>query len=363
MVWYYSYFGNNQYTHQLAALFLFGVLLHFFQKIEPGTYAELVFFGKARNFFWEDGYCFVPSFLPILHHFGIYLLWSLKKAITEPLYRNDRDVSIEHFQDQRRPVYNMNTQTTLLGMAVSRVIEGVFGWFFGIKRGDPELLFQRLGGRIIILAIIFGIIANTFFPNGGTKQPWNETLQAAVLASTAPTTSKDPSTSNTPGTIFASSQLRKGIQPTMPLPERFIPQTIRDKEQHFFLVDEADPRKYLFFHDPPTGKDASVYVDESLCVVIPAGRELFFITKYRPTFEVNMEKTVRFQTKYEKHNFIDKVRMYLLAKQPEEETASWAYVHDYWDTVDTSTYSIKARALPEAKIRGSEEGYGGLVCF
>jgi hypothetical protein len=149
----------------------------------------------------------------------------------------------------------------------------------------------------------------------------------------------------------------------MPLPERFVPETSSDKTQLYFSVDESDPRKYLFFHEPKPGKKASVYVDESLCVVIPAGREIFFITKYRPRCEVNMEKVVHYATKFEKRNFFDKIKIQILGVTPGADTASWAYVHDYWSEVDTDSYSIKARALPEEKIPGTTKGYGGIVCF
>jgi hypothetical protein len=44
---YIQLFGNNRYSFQLLVGFMLGVLLQYFDKIEPGETAELAFF-------WEE---------------------------------------------------------------------------------------------------------------------------------------------------------------------------------------------------------------------------------------------------------------------------------------------------------------------
>lgn len=353
---YYGYFGQNQFTPQLLTFFLFGVLLHFFQKIEPGTRAELVFFGKARNFFWEDGYCLVPSFLPILHQVGIHLLWSLKKAVYSGIYRSDRDVSIEHFQDQRRPNYNMNTQTTMFGMAVSRILEVIFGWFLEISRGDPELLFQRIGQRIMVLSIILGAFANIFFPN-------KETRSVGQTFSMVSEEKKNSSQEPRKGMTLVSSGLHVGLPPQMPLAENFVPRPTSTTRLYFNVDSGVDKRKYFLFHEPPLGKFHTITVNEPLCQVIPAGRDVLFFSKYRPQFEGNTENRVEYVVKKENQNPLREVYKNFRGISSKTEVATWKEIYSDWSMVDTESYGIIVRALADEDQPQPGKGLGGIVCF
>ncbi len=356
LYFYYSYFGNNQYSLKLTALFLFGVLLHFFHKIEPGTQAELVFCGKATGLYWEDGYCLVPSILPVLHNFGIYLLWSLKKAVGAYEYRSDKEVSIDHFVDQRRPNYNMNVQATPLQMTASRVSEALLEWITGYEKGNPELLYQRVGFRIILLSIILGAFANVFYPDeSGSGRQLVSTPTEQYLSRDAPIASSD-------GTILVTSSLRYGAKPTMPDKERFIPHTTKDSHL-FFTLDGKDKTKYLMYREPAAGERASVHIEESMCVLVPAGRDVYFFTKYRPQFEVNMEKHVIYVTKLEKRNKLYELYKVIHGRTLEQDSASWGYIHDNWDDVDTVSYGFRAKALPLDKIPDPKKSGGGIVCF
>jgi hypothetical protein len=338
--------------------FAFGVLLHFFEVIKPGTRAELVFVGKARNFFWEDGYCLVPSFMPILHNFGVRPLWSLKKADILPVYRGDRDVSIDHFQDQRLPRYNVNTQTSMFGMFISRISEAVFGWFLGIQKGDPELLFQRLGSRIIILSIVLGFIANTFYPNKPSGVQNGEPSASSASQSYDKRNNKPKSPE---GKVMTLSQLSKGRDPIIPGEDKFLPEK-NGPALHYFFVNESDPRKYFLFQEPGESGKTILFVKESLCAIIPAGRKIYFLTNYPPQNVLNMEVEVIYAKKEERYNLVEKIEK-RISGNVRSKTSSWRDLYDNWNDVETENHFIIAQARTRDKLPEPEKSFGGIVCF
>jgi hypothetical protein len=100
-----------------------------------------------------------------------------------------------------------------------------------------------------------------------------------------------------------------------------------------------------------------------MCVLVPAGRDVYFFTKYRPQFEVNMEKHVIYVTKLEKRNKLYELYKVIHGRTLEQDSASWGYIHDNWDDVDTVSYGFRAKALPLDKIPDPKKSGGGIVCF
>lgn len=348
---YYMYFGNNYYSLYLTSFFYVGVLLHFFHKIEPGTRAEVVFFGKATGGYWEDGFCLVPSIMPVIHYINTHLLWSLKKSEAQGVYRIDRDISIDQYVNQRRPNYNMNVQSTHVQIWLSRVIESIIEWFSGIQKGDEELVYQRLGVRIIVIAILGGISANFFFPKSHTSNSF------PFMSSSGDGLPKPKE-----GESAVYSSLRHGRLPIMPLPENFTPRP-KSNTQLFFFVSQEDPRKYYLFHEPPLGGFHTVAIHEPLCALIPAGREMIFITKYRPQYEANMVNLVEYAAKAKERGILSTLSRSLLGLETKADLASWEELYNNWEKVDVDNYGIKVQALANDDLPESSKNLGGIVCF
>ncbi len=361
---YLSFFGKNRYSMELTLFFVVGVLFHFIDKIEAGTRAELLFVGKATGYFWEDGFCLTPSTLPILHNIGIRPLWSLKRQLTyEGAYRTDRDISIKHFQDQKRPNYNMTIQTTWFGMAASRILEGIFGWFMSYNDGDPLLLFQRVGTRIVYIAMILGVCANIVYPVQSNTQPLAARF-ANILNFENPFRFENPFFGepliNSDTTVTNKIQLEQGMPAKIPSVKDFASQP--EMGAKIFVTMEDDSRKYVLFHEGKLGEDAQLTVSESLCAIVPYGRELYIFTKTRPMYALNMEGKLQFVAKEGKKGFYYTWKDQIFDIQGKMIKGRWKDVYHSWNDVD-SEFAILVRALPREKIFFPDSVPGGIVCF
>lgn len=354
---YITHIGVNYYQQELMLLFTFGATLQFLQKIEPGTVAELVFFGKATGFFWEDGFCLVPSFPPFLNSFRLSILWSLKKAITILSQQESNTTSIDVYKDQARTNYNMHVNTTQGGMLISRILEGTFYWIIGFEKGNPDLYYQRLGFRIMLLAILLGMIANRQYEYSQRNTSQNYSQSSNSSTSSTPNYKKknDEKTQ-------ALIQLKEGDLPVMPLPEKFVARPDNGKQLVFF-VNKDDLRPYYLYHEVEVGKMPITYVTESHCSVIPAGRKKIFVTKYSPRVAVNMLDEVSYKqivsTKSDLRKFTDSI----MGESSYLDIGTWKYISVNWDNVNTDKYGIIVQALPDSELPNSSKGLGGIVCF
>ena len=354
---YFQYFGSNLYTIHLMALFGFGVILHFFHIIEPAERAELVFNGKATGLCWEDGYCFTPSLLPILHYFGIYLLWSLKKP--RSFYGvEERNVYVDHFQDQRLPQYRVNVETSFFTATASRVFNNILCWFIGVEKGKEELLFQRVGFRVMLAAVILGWGANAFY--GNTDTNYDDSKKHSISAHAPMNTITVPKVPKE-GHVIIYTSLKVGKPPTMPLPEDFVVQPLGDKQ--LYIEVENDPRKYFLFHETDNGELHTFFITESSCVVIPPGRAALVSSVYPPLYVVNMKNRAKYALDPEKIRFDKKIFYFLWKKPMRLDETSWKYLYDRWNEVSTEKHGLKVEALPTAELLPSSKKFGGLVCF
>lgn len=159
---YYIFVSRNQYTLPLTLVFFAGVLLVLFRLLKEPE--EVMFFDAGTGGYWGEGWCLVPSFTPFLRNIGINFPWGLRNRRLEELEERRKDVDIHHYQDQREMGYRVNVQTTLFAANVNRLFESIVRWVTGYEKGKRELFYQRIGFRIMLLAIILGWGANFFFP-------------------------------------------------------------------------------------------------------------------------------------------------------------------------------------------------------
>lgn len=340
---YYAWVKHSAYSTELTCFFFVGILFHFLRKIEAGTKAELTFFEKATGHYWNDGFCLVPSLMPILHNIGIHPLWNLKKDIPIENTLYNPNINVNHFQDQKIPIYRVSANASLFQLSVHNFFSTIGGWFFSIDRSNPEMIYQRIGLKIILVAIIAGWIGN-FIPEKTTPGLNNPT-------------------NNIEGTITIKTQLGQLPLSSFPTNDYFVVDTDQNT-QHFTNFNGMR----LFAYHKRLGENYPIiYVDGSLCVTVPAGERIGFKTKQPPVFATNMQK-VTFSEKLDSLSFIKRntAPLYYLfnglsVKGFQETTNTWEHLHNNWDTVDSENFEIVSRAMDQKDIL--DKVAGGLVCF
>lgn len=177
---YYNFVEDIPFETELTVLFSVGILFHFIRNIEVGTESKLLFFHQWTGKVWTEGLCLIPSLLPFLHNFGIHLLWDLHKPKYEYSPSRESRVNINNFQDQKLSQYRVGTHTSLFWLNVDKFFSGLIRWFFiEWKDGDPELLFQRVGFRIILVAVSLGGAIGTYVSARNSIQPEKRNLVVA----------------------------------------------------------------------------------------------------------------------------------------------------------------------------------------
>ena len=384
---YYQLVSESKYMLPLLGIFTLGVLFLFLVKIEAGTEGELLWFEKlvfdkhGDTVVWSDGLCLVPTLFPFLHKVKVHLFWWIKKPITEQDYFDNNNASfIHHYVDQRDMRFNVNVDTSLLAANATRVSGNIFTWFFNINRGAPELLFQRFGTRIIIVALLLGFIANVIGPTRQeSKSSWFENTvssvkqnieEAKALASPTQATrrtetssvqeTRSSTMSSDPG-VDVLVQLQKQAKPTIPEKDFF---KVIQGDILYYTLDSTG-RKYYYYTEVPEGMVAMITVKESMCAAIPAGKEMRFVTNRPPTYAVNMKSKLIYLRKPEHISLLQAAGSFIfdgiqVSKEPLHLYATWGKAYNEWEAFDTS-YGILVQAITLDEI--PKGGEGGMVCF
>lgn len=152
---YFTYFSGSPYAEKLTLVFMVGAFFMCLHSIRPGTTAKLTFFGSYTGKAWKSGYCLLPTISYFLDSIGLHFLWWLEKEPDEKEYRN-QGLDNHHYADQREPSYRVNSDASLLTATTARIVGNIIGWITGFRKGDPDLIFQRLGFRLVVLSIVLG---------------------------------------------------------------------------------------------------------------------------------------------------------------------------------------------------------------
>lgn len=336
---------ESSYSLQLVLLMFFGWVFLYLRKIEAGTEAEVVFFEKSfkpNKHIWEDGFCLVPTLLPVLHIIGIHWLWDIRKNTNSTEMMFNPNVNIYHHKDQRIPEFKVNSDATLFQATVYRFIGNLTDWFFSIDSKDPELVYQKLGFRIIIVAFVLGWVGN-FFPKNQSGFSLNNSNH-----------------NNATFTILV--QLEK----ENPLP--FFPENKSfeiDYTQNIQHYRDVGNTKLFAYHQVSGIKFPTIVVQEKLCAVVPAGKKISFISKTPPVYAANMVNEVYYFGKIDHLSFLRRntiVFYYITGSMDHFQVVSdtWKEISDHWEKVD-STYHILAEAREKKEIPDGVAG--GMVCF
>ena len=148
----------------------------------------------------------------------------------------------------------------------------------------------------------------------------------------------------------------------MPTREDFVPMPYEKETQRFIRIN-GDQRKYFLFHEPELGKSHVLKVTETLCQIIPAGREMLFILQHPPSYALNMEKKIEYIPKKRIRRFFYEQYQKITGGDPYSYLIDFRDIRKQWEEVDYTNYAIKVRALPNSALHKSSKGHGGVVCF
>jgi hypothetical protein len=314
--------------------------MHFGKKIEAGTKAEVVFCEmefEPDKFFWKNGFCLVPSLFPALHNIGVHLGWDLRKSVKQEVVVFNPNINIKHLRDQTIPEYKVNVETSLLMMHGSRISGNIWTWFWvDWKNGDPELIYQRIGFRMILIPLLYGLIGNT----------WNSWFPSKKDANTV-----------TVSIAFDDGTINK----------KFPPKEVFEEVVGEKYTETNDGLRYLHYQKTPNGKPPMVIVTPPLCPTIPAGKKIYIASKTAPKLVVNMKLYVHYFPKEEFASFSNKSFSFLLHMWNNKlqglgiESKPWKHTALHWHEIDTEHYAIVAKALDKEDIPSNRAG--GFVCF
>lgn len=345
----YGFFGfltANHYYMWTLSLFLVGELLMFLRIIETGTYAEVTFFNSGTGIYWSDGLVLSANPFPFLRNIGINTFWDIFHPITERLKMAMTTPEIYHYVDQSKPRYNVNVETTFWTAKTDMLVTNLLSWLFGFQKGSPELLFQRVGLRIILVTLASTWVLNHTHPRHNEsyeKQGSEYTVEQERGFSQG-----RPSSTN----VTVQLSVRSAEPPLYPGPSDF---SRRDGTSY------KSPGSVYRYYRPMSnrGQDGidtvSIDGNEPLCLIMYQGQRLSITTNGRfPVFVVNMRDSVLYGKKIPRLNFFERIDYILFGNQSVYPTRdSWNYIYENWHTdVETTRHAIVAEAKKN-----------GLVCF
>jgi hypothetical protein len=333
---YYQFVESAPNVWWLMGGFFIGMLFIFLHKIEEGTEKRLTFFAtlvrdkSGNDVRWSNGFCLVPALFPILHYLDIYVLWRLKHLYTSEQEPYRPDIRINHFADQSRANYNINTTVGPWHQMFSQIVANVFYWFFSFDR-KSELRYQSVGTKIIGIMLIAGCISTSGF-SFSSLAFWK------------------------PATVDVVVNVAIDTPPTFPM-DKLFEVTRTDYQMTYVEYD----RTYVQYQEHPNGQPPQVTAARMVCIIVPAGKVALISTTSAlpPRYVFNMEDEVLYATSSEYATWREKQ---ILSNQIHlAKRRSWKDLSTNWREVDTS-YNLRVRALlPQADKRSTARG--GAVCF
>jgi hypothetical protein len=337
---YYQWVESLYYAKQVTYVFLFGVFLYSVKVVESGTIEEITFFEKSfkpQKHTWEDGICLLPPIMTIFQTLGIWPAWNLKKIKDESSHAFNPNIQVNHFRDQRRPSYEFKATSSLSALAIYRHFA---------ENDDPFILRQKLGFVTIVIALIYGFMGNLLLE---TKKEVSESVQ--TLSSNFFGDKKSDNTIR----VLAQLVSTKTYEPSL-LDKNQFEVTLGDTQN----FQRHNGIKYVQYQLRMDGKPPEVTIDESLlCLIVPAGKEIKFSTKYPPLWALNMEYHVEFLVDVDKLPKRD-ARIEYLFPNTAFRKESWDYLQENFYLLDRR-FAIKVKALSREEIPPPH--LGGLACF
>lgn len=388
--------GNPSWV-QLSCIFGIGTFLLFTLKIEPGCRGELLWNDKATGYFWEDGLCLMFTIFPLLHAIGIHPFFWIKKDYRENLHLHDaRPVTIHHNQDDftHRTYSQVSFGKGNFYRILSKITKGIWGWFTGFGIGHPDLIYQRIGWRIMVLAILAGFAVRV---PAKTEELYKETLTAiervvqAPLATQQQQTEKSVTTLPTEPSLISQdgaiplTDFEKEVslgydkrhflkqtfvrtnycdpnkEPQLPTKEHFVPSTDPDKLEYIVVKN----RRYFLYPEPKPGTVPLISNNlKSACLLVPPGRKIAFLAQHRPTCVDNFKRFAFAQKKWEHYSSLEQFFLWqdkkLTGRKELPLPILWSTIRDEWHTIKENTPIIVTAFEKEDLEPGND---GAMICF
>lgn len=223
-------------------------------------------------------------------------------------------------------------------------------WLCRVEHKENEGTIKTNSFRIASWSIIFSIM---FIPGLVTC--------SRIIPDTI---SNNPPFQQQKDTITIRVQLTDGSHPAgFPTQEFFEP--LGDNTTNVYR--DLGETRFFHYQKRTDGKPSRIRVNEKLCAMVPAGKEIYISTNFKPVFVANMENSVSYHRRYETLNSVQKFLIFVTRSAGDSRSYktdnSWQFISDHWgEVVDSKNFVITGRALSEKDLI-DKDAAGGIVCF
>lgn len=144
-------FSALRATNQPWYLFLIGFLactLMFLWNVRVGETGHVLCFGHDTGWRTWSGLFLMPSLFPFLRGFDIVIGWSVEAPSN---HHHGNTMNIHHYQDQRLPTHQINTNTGMFGAMFGQLVTNFFSWLFNGRNPNGKFKYYKYGGIIYLL--------------------------------------------------------------------------------------------------------------------------------------------------------------------------------------------------------------------
>lgn len=356
--WFYDYAQGTIYaSYFLATAIVCGILM-FLWIPEIGEDNRLMVFGFNTGITVKPGTYILANIAPFFREINLHLGFSITR-LQDGRKINNENVNMKIYKDQRRTEYSARvTTTSFFALNFDKFLHNLVAFLLDFKGEHDQVQYYKVGRTLFLVLLLVTAIARITHPSG----------VRAISPSKPSVTSSQQSS---PPLVFgATPTVDVFLQKRGPVP---IPELKNFKlgndgieGGHYFFGE--DGKKYLTFSEPSSNQVRGIHIRESVCVLIPWGRQVVFLTKYPPHYAANVINPVSYYKKESSYNLFERsvvaFRKSVMGKDTAvEETVSWENLYKNWSEVNgESLPGLKVEARYQKNNEDPRVG-GALVCF
>lgn len=353
---FYYYAQGTVYASYFVAAAVVCAILMFLWVPEIGEDNRLMFFGFDTGVTVKPGTYILANAAPFLREINLHLGFSITRLRgNEKIY--NENVNVKIFKDQRKTEYSARvTTTSFLALNFDKFLHNVVAFLLDFKGEYDQVQYYKVGRTAFLILLLVTAAARVMYPSG---------VQGTQPSKVHVTSSQQSNPTFASGnTLTLDVFLKKGFVPIIPNIEMF---NLSNSENETAYYDIIDGKKYRTFSQPPIGQVRGIYIMESMCVLIPWGRQVVFLTKYPPQYAANVINPVSYFKKESSYNHFERYviafRKWALGKDTFiEETVSWNNLFDNWSEVEGESPGIKVKARHQRSDDDPRVG-GAIICF
>lgn len=354
--WFYDYAQGTVYASYFIGCAIICVILMFLWTPEMGEENRLMLGGFDTGISLKPGTYVLANIAPFFREINLHLGFSITR-LQDGRKINNENVNMEVYKDQRRTEYKaLVTTSSFFALNFDKFWNNLWIFLLDFKGGHDQIQYYKVGRTAFLFLLVVTTIAKVTHPNNvqvthSSKTPANS-LQQSNLA---------PVFGNK---VTVDVLLKKGQAPIMPDPEKFKMITDEKDTGYLFFIDG---RTYITYSEPSIGKIRGLTITESVCPLIPWGKEVVFFTKHPPQYAANVISPISYIKKESFYNLFERsvvaFRKSALGKDTViEETVPWTNLYDNWNEVEGESSGIKIKARYQKNDEDPRVG-GAIVCF